>query len=132
MRQEGKLGHETELAGKQWAVGDRVIARRNDRARDLDNGMRGTITTLDEHHGATMRLDSGATRRLDPEYLARHVEHAYALTGHGMQGGTVRWAAVIGRPEDFSRNWAYTALSRARTHRAVPRRRTEPGRARAR
>jgi len=36
------------------------------------------------------------------------------VTGHGMQGGTVQWACVIGHPHDFSRNWSYTALSRAR------------------
>ncbi|MGI8593005.1 MAG: hypothetical protein ACR2ML_01305, partial [Solirubrobacteraceae bacterium] len=48
------------------------------------------------------------------DYLAAHTEHAYALTGHGTQGGTVEWAAVVGSPEDFTRNWAYTALSRGR------------------
>jgi hypothetical protein len=52
--------------------------------------------------------------RLDPEYASGHLEHAYALTGHGMQGGTVEWAVVIGQPRDFTRNWSYTALSRAR------------------
>jgi hypothetical protein len=26
----------------------------------------------------------------------------------------VEWAGVVGRPEDFTRNWSYTALSRAR------------------
>ena len=31
-----------------------------------------------------------------------------------MQGGTVEWAAAVGVPEDFTRNWAYTALSRGR------------------
>jgi hypothetical protein len=114
LRWMGKLGPDVEIAGRMWAVGDRVIARRNDRHRDLDNGMRATITHLDEHHGATIRLDSGSTRQLDPEYLAGHVEHAYALTGHGMQGATVHWVGVIGQPHDFSRNWSYTALSRAR------------------
>jgi hypothetical protein len=76
--------------------------------------MRGTLTAIDQHHGATVRLDSGDTRHLDVGYLGQHVQHAYALTGHGLQGGTVEWSGVIGRPRDFSRNWAYTALSRAR------------------
>ena len=26
----------------------------------------------------------------------------------------MQWAGVVGRPEDFTRNWSYTALSRAR------------------
>jgi hypothetical protein len=36
------------------------------------------------------------------------------LTAHTIQGATVEWAGVVGRPEDFTRNWSYTALSRAR------------------
>jgi hypothetical protein len=46
--------------------------------------------------------------------VAEHVQHAYALTAHTIQGGTVEWAGIVGRPADFTRNWAYTALSRAR------------------
>jgi len=114
LAQLGELGEQIELAGREWAVGDRVIARRNDRSRDLDNGMRGTITAVDEQDGLTLRIDAGGHRQLDPEYAAEHLAHAYALTGHGMQGGTVQWAGVIGQAEDFTRNWSYTALSRAR------------------
>jgi hypothetical protein len=51
---------------------------------------------------------------LDGAYAAEHLEPAYALTGHGAQGATVEWAGVIGRPSEFGREWAYTALSRAR------------------
>jgi hypothetical protein len=47
-------------------------------------------------------------------YVAEHLEHAYALTAHTIQGGTVDWAGVVGHPDDFTRNWSYTALSRAR------------------
>ena len=114
LAERGELGESIVIAGHDWAVGDRVIARRNDRGRDLDNGMRATITAVDEHHGLNVRIDAGGYRHLDPEYAAHHLEHAYALTGHGMQGGTVEWAAVIGQAQDFTRNWSYTALSRAR------------------
>jgi conjugative relaxase-like TrwC/TraI family protein len=115
LQQNDQLGESVEIAGGEWAVGDRVIARRNDRGRDLDNGMRGTIVAVDrEREQLVMRADGGGERRLDREYVQQHLEHAYALTGHGMQGGTVTWAAVIGQPADFSRNWSYTALSRAR------------------
>ena len=61
-----------------------------------------------------MRTDAGAQRRLDAAYVAEHLQHAYALTAHTIQGATVEWAGVVGRPEDFTRNWSYTALSRAR------------------
>jgi conjugative relaxase-like TrwC/TraI family protein len=110
----GELGEQIEIADNVWAVGDRVIARRNDRGRDLDNGMRGTVIDVDEHRGLTIQIDAGEHRQLDPDYIAEHLEHAYALTGHGMQGGTVQWAGVIGQADDFTRNWSYTALSRAR------------------
>jgi hypothetical protein len=36
------------------------------------------------------------------------------VTGHGAHGATVEWAGVIGRPSEFTREWAYTSLSRAR------------------
>ena len=47
MRELGELGESVEIGGREWAVGDRVIARRNDRGRDLDNGMRGTVIAVD-------------------------------------------------------------------------------------
>jgi len=104
-----------EIAGTEYVVGDRVIARRNDRLRDVDNGMRATVAAIDPDTGTvTIEADSGGRRELDRGYVEEHLEHAYALTGHGTQGGTVERAIVIGGPEDFSRNWGYTALSRAR------------------
>ena len=48
--------------------------------------------------------------------MAEHVEHAYCLTGHGMQGGTVEHATVVATPRALTRGWSYTALSRARDH----------------
>ena len=115
LRGQGSLGDSAEIGNRQWAVGERVIARRNDRGRDLDNGMRATIAAVDaERERLIVQVDAGGPRELDADYVQRHVQHAYALTGHGMQGGTVQWTAVIGQPEDFSRNWSYTALSRAR------------------
>jgi hypothetical protein len=53
------------------------------------------------------------------DYAREHLEHAYALTGHAMQGATVGWAAVIARQEQLTKGWAYTALSRAREHTAL-------------
>jgi conjugative relaxase-like TrwC/TraI family protein len=115
LREHGQLGDGIQIASGQWAVGDRVIARRNDRGRDLDNGMRATVTAVDgDRHRLIVQVDSGGVRELDAGYVERHLQHAYALTGHGMQGGTVQWTGVVGQPEDFSRNWSYTALSRAR------------------
>jgi hypothetical protein len=61
-----------------------------------------------------VRTDAGAQRTLDAAYVIEHLQHPYALTAHSIQGGTAEWAGVVGRPEDFTRKWSYTALSRAR------------------
>lgn len=80
-----------------------------------DNGTLATITHFDRDRRLIMiATDTGETWELTATYLARHVEHAYAITGHSSQGATVDAAIVVGRPEEFTREWAYTALSRAR------------------
>ena len=115
LKRDGRLGESIHIAGREFAVGDRVVARRNDRERAVDNGMRGAVIAVDPTEKDVMvRTDAGAQRRLDAPYVAEHLQHAYALTAHTMQGATVEWAGVVGRPEDFTRNWSYTALSRAR------------------
>jgi conjugative relaxase-like TrwC/TraI family protein len=102
------------IANREFRVGDRIIARRNDRYRDIDNGTLGNVAAIDRRTGElTIITDIGQRRQLDSRYAAEHLEHAYALTGHGAQGATVEWAAVIGQPSEFTREWAYTALSRA-------------------
>ena len=110
-----ELGKEITVDGLEVAVGDRVIARRNDRLLDVDNGTRGTALDVDaETLSLTIETDTGDLRKLPADYVAAHLEHAYALTGHGSQGATVERAVIIGTPEDFTNEWAYTALSRAR------------------
>lgn len=109
-----------ELGGRQWAVGDRVIARRNHRRFDVDNGTIATITALTpDQQQVTIRTAAGEQRTVDLRYLQDHVEHAYAITAHSSQGATVQQAIVVGRSEDFTREWAYTALSRARGQTAI-------------
>ncbi|MEV4420170.1 MobF family relaxase [Patulibacter sp. NPDC049589] len=110
----GGLGEDHDYGPATVAIGDRIICRRNDALVDVDNGTRGTVLATHED-GVTIRTDSGTERGLPARYVAEHVEPAYALTGHGMQGGTVEWAAVVGEPWDFTRGWSYTALSRARS-----------------
>jgi hypothetical protein len=94
VRARGSLGQERDYGPVTVAVGDRVICRRNDREVDVDNGTRGTVRAV---HRATVVIeaDGRTIRALPAAYVARHVEHAYALTGHGMQGGTVEWAGVV-------------------------------------
>ncbi len=112
-RSLGALGQERSYGSVEVAVGDRVICRRNDRLIDVDNGMRGTVRHLDADR-VVIDTDSGLVRELPAGYVAEHLEHAYSLTGHGMQGGTVERALVVASPRDLTGGWSYTALSRAR------------------
>jgi len=121
LRERGELSGETfRTQDRSWTVGDRIITRRNDRRLDIDNGTLATLTAYDRSRMAVqIQTDNGEHRWLNLHDLAHHVEHAYAITGHSSQGATVDRALVVGRPEAFTRDWAYTALSRARTDTSI-------------
>ncbi|MGI8622654.1 MAG: AAA family ATPase, partial [Solirubrobacteraceae bacterium] len=112
-RASGALGVDVAYATVTLAAGDRVICRRNNVDVDVDNGTRGTVRATHEDR-VVIETDAGTTRDLPARYVAEHVEHAYCLTGHGMQGGTVEHATVLASVRDLTKGWAYTALSRAR------------------
>jgi conjugative relaxase-like TrwC/TraI family protein len=116
LKQEGLLEVDgVFVGGREYAPGDRVIARRNSRRHDVDNGTLATITRIDAATGQLwIATDQGERRTLNHNYAAAHLQHAYALTGHGAQGSTFAWIGAVGRPEEFTKEWAYTALSRAR------------------
>jgi conjugative relaxase-like TrwC/TraI family protein len=109
----GELGEERNFGGTPVAVGDRVICRDNDARMQVDNGTRGTVRNVTPA-GVVLETDAGAIRELPAGYVADHLEHAYCLTGHGMQGGTVERAFVVASPQDLTAGWSYSALSRAR------------------
>jgi conjugative relaxase-like TrwC/TraI family protein len=113
LARQGAVGEERVYDGLPLAVGDRVICRQNDSHLDVDNGTRATVRDLDADRVA-IDTDSGLARQLPAAYVAEHVEHAYALTAHGMQGATIEAAIVLASPRDLTANWSYTALSRAR------------------
>jgi ATP-dependent exoDNAse (exonuclease V) alpha subunit len=108
------------VGDQQFCVGDRVVARRNDRHRRIENGTVGLVSSIDPRSSAVVVVtDSGEQRELDAEYVSEHLEHAYALTCRGAQGTTVEWAGVAGRPSEFTREWAYASRSRARARTRV-------------
>jgi ATP-dependent exoDNAse (exonuclease V) alpha subunit len=109
----GELGAGRSYGGTPIAVGERVIWCNNDARVGVDNGTRGTVRHADAIH-VVLETDSGAVRELPASYAADHVEHAYCLAGHGIQGGTVERAVVVASPEALTRGWSYSALSRAR------------------
>ncbi len=112
-RETGALGEDRGYGPVIVAVGDRVICRNNERDLDVDNGTRGIVRHADRA-GVVLETDAHTKRGLPASYVAEHVEHAYALTGHGMQGGTVERAIVVASVGELTRGWSYTALSRAR------------------
>ena len=101
-------------------VGDRLVLRENCAKPSLVNGLIGSVEAISEHgQGLSLRLDAetrGAARVVVPVWYlkAGYAEHAYAITGHASQGATLEAALVVARPEDHSREWTYTASSRAR------------------
>ena len=100
--------------GTEWAIGDRLVCRRNDYGLGVRNGTRGTIVDLGrraEH--LDLLTDHGETVRLPAAYLA-HARHGYALTGHVSQGESVDRTFVLASPERGGAEWAYVAASRHR------------------
>jgi Ti-type conjugative transfer relaxase TraA len=116
MQRDGRLGDDELVTGERsFAVGDRVIARRNDRRAGVVNGTRGEVVGVDqERRTLTLRTARDAELRLEGSYLDEGwLEHGYALTAHAAQGATVDRSFVLGSDELY-REWGYAALSRHR------------------
>jgi ATP-dependent exoDNAse (exonuclease V) alpha subunit len=113
MQRDGRLGDEQVTTDRRSvAVGDCVIARRNDRRRQVVNGTRAEVIGLDvERRSLKLRTDAGDEREIDAAYLdAGRLEHGYALTAHAAQGATVDRAFVLGG-DALYREWGYTAMT---------------------
>ena len=99
-----------------FAIGDWVIARRNDGRLGVVNGQRGTVHLVDLAAGTVTLRDhaTDALLELPESYInAGHLEHAYALTAHLAQGMSVERAHVLGSASP-ERGWTYSALTRHR------------------
>lgn len=115
LKTEGKLaGPHIEAAGKSFAVGDRVMALRNDRRVGITNGTVATVTAINVEQ-ASLSVETLDGRPIDVPagYLDDgHLTHGYAMTAHKSQGITVTRAFVLGSDRLY-REAGYTALSRA-------------------
>lgn len=116
MHRDDKLGPDEVIAGdRAFAVGDRVVARRNDRRAGVVNGTHAEIVAVD-HERRTVSIMSarGDERTITSAYLDEGwLDHGYALTTHTAQGATVDRSFVLGSHELY-REWGYTAMSRHR------------------
>jgi conjugative relaxase-like TrwC/TraI family protein len=121
MRSAGRLGErELLLGGRACAVGDTVLALRNDYRHGILNGTRGTVTAIDETaRRLEVTLDNGATVAVPFTYAeAGHLTHGYAMTIHKTQGATVDVALVL-VDDTMTREQLYTALSRGRLRNVI-------------
>ena len=112
LRELGWIGGDQLVTdSRAFAVGDRVVARRNDRRLGVVNGETGHVVAIVDGCAA-VTLDDGRMVELTEAYArAGHLDHGYALTAHLAQGATVERAFVLGSDELY-REWGYTALSR--------------------
>ncbi|MER6973681.1 AAA family ATPase [Nocardioides sp. NPDC000445] len=99
--------------GERIGVGDVVATRQNDATRGVAN--RETWTVTDVIRGDLIVVGAPGRRRLPHDYVADHVELAYATTAHGIQGSTVATAHVL-VGEHTSGSSAYVAMTRGRDH----------------
>jgi ATP-dependent exoDNAse (exonuclease V) alpha subunit len=114
LRAEGHIGLEdTLIGGRAFAIGDEVLATRNDYNLDILNGTRATITDIDQQNGTVRaRTVNGREITFPSEYLsAGNLSHAYATTFHKAQGTTVRQSFLLVR-DTIDREYAYSGLSR--------------------
>lgn len=112
----GLLGDEAlHVGGRDFRVGDDVIAGRNDYRIGLLNGTRATVTAMDVRRGAlTVETTEGRTVEVRHRYLAAgHLTHGYATTVHKAQGATVDASLLLVDDRSY-REAAYTGLSRGR------------------
>jgi len=118
----GRLGGaRVALAGGEFAVGDRVVLKLNDRGLRVENGNRGHVVNIDTRAGVLeVELSGGRLVGLPGSYLTRRAVsgdpsllHGYAGTAHIAQGLTTGRAFVLGSDIAY-REWGYVAWSRAR------------------
>jgi exodeoxyribonuclease V alpha subunit len=107
---------ETVLGGSGYAVGDRVMAVRNNAMTDVSNGDIGTVVRT---HSSAVAV--GFPDRPDPVLFTREeadqLMHARASTIHKSQGSEFGCVVVVvadGHGRALNRNLLYTAVSRAK------------------
>jgi hypothetical protein len=126
LQDAGVLGREQlHLPGGAFAPGDVVVVKRNNVRLGVHNGDRARVVGVDRRRAA-LELDCHGRRvELDADFLLAETErgeptmlHGYAITGHIAQGLTVDRAYVLA-DSGLSGEWAYTAMSRGRSHNAL-------------
>jgi hypothetical protein len=114
LRHHGRLGPEMVIGDRSFAVGDEVLALRNDYRLGVLNGTRATVIGVDANAGrVTARTGDGdqVVEFPRPYIGAGHLTHAYATTIHKAQGATVHRGLIVG-DDALAREPVYSAMSR--------------------
>ena len=105
--------------GTSEHVGDKIATRRNDPTARADQGEKvrnrqtWTVTATHADGAITAHHAERGTVVLPADYVARHVELDWAVTGYGNQGDTVDIGIAV-LEGSSSRNHAYVAMTRGR------------------
>ncbi len=107
--------------GTHAGAGDWVVTRHNDRLKTFFSGQDfvkngDTWDVLKVRRGKVLKLrhrSSGGTVVLPADYVAQHVELAYASTVHRVQGMSVAGSTHNVVPQELSREQLYTLVTRA-------------------
>ncbi len=97
----------TEMQG--FAIGDRIVFRKNNRELGVMNGSFGTLKSINDWQFSVM-LDNGKSVVFSPQEYSRF-QLGYAATVHQSQGMSVDQTFVLATPH-FDRHTSYVALSR--------------------
>jgi ATP-dependent exoDNAse (exonuclease V) alpha subunit len=110
--------------GTQVWAGDRIATRRNDRAllatdgSSVRNRQTWTVTAVGADGSLTVSGPERGDAVLPADYVARHVELGWAVTGYGNQGVTVDVGICVVEPST-SRAGLYVGMTRGRQHNAA-------------
>jgi conjugative relaxase-like TrwC/TraI family protein len=115
LQQTGDVGPDQIVLGSRaLAIGDTVLALRNDGGTGLLNGTRARLQAIDDRRHVLVLDTGGATVGVPFRYVEDgHLTHGYAMTIHKAQGATVDSCRVL-VGDAMNREQLYTALSRGR------------------
>jgi exodeoxyribonuclease V alpha subunit len=113
-----RLNPKPKIDGVRFKVGDKVIQTKNQYELDIINGDIGYVRDIDARDRTITVAFENPERVVQVPLHQNDLELAYAITCHRFQGSEARIVVVpVHRcfgPLIFQRNWAYTAISRAR------------------
>jgi ATP-dependent exoDNAse (exonuclease V) alpha subunit len=104
-----KDGDQDYQETQDFALGDRILFRENNRDMGVMNGSFGTLKAVEDGQ-FSVKLDNGNTVNFSPQEYTRF-QLGYASTVHQSQGMTVDQSFVLATPH-FDRHTTYVAMSR--------------------